>query len=431
MKSLPLKVQICLLIVVSAAVLLATIAFPSLQFTLSLVLQLGAFSLAIFIADLYPIVLPTEGNAEVTVSGAFHTAVAIILGPHAAIVVTLLGTLLAEITLRRTWYKALFNVAELTITAACMGIVYEALHDGARMPFHSLQNAAAVVCMVLTDMLANSGLVTLVVSFATGASFVHVWKANFRDSVWNNLTIIPLGAVMASLWLYQPWSIFAVVLPLFTVRRSFQYIGELREQTQEALIKMADAIDQRDRSTYRHSQRVAAIAEQIAQEMGLPIEDTKTIRMAARLHDLGKIGMSNVLLLKPGKLEKEEVAKFREHPALGAELLKSFRLFEEGQELILHHHERYDGTGYPTGLPGEEIPLGSRVLAVADSFDAMISWRVYRSPLSLNQAIEELITNKGTQFDPEIVDLFLSLLQRKSSKIPLPASAYSREMILS
>ncbi|MCD6518860.1 MAG: HD-GYP domain-containing protein [Anaerolineae bacterium] len=426
MRSLPIKVRLYISFLCLVAFALATFSYLSLPKNVIVLLELLIFTFAILLADLYPIALPTQGNAEVTVSCAFKTAAAILYGPPIAIVATFLGTLMAEFAMRRTWYKALFNASEMTLTSASIAAVYQWLSDGNPMPFHSLRNAGAVCGMVLTYVAVNVGLVTIVVSLITGETYWHVWKTNFRDSAWNNLTIIPLGAVIAQLWMYQPWSVFALVLPMIVVRKSFQYIGEMRRQTRQALIRMADAIDQRDPNTYQHSQRVEAFAAAIAREMGLPVEDVEVIRLAARLHDLGKIGMSNTLLFKPGRFTEEERREFQRHPVIGAELVRSFRLFREGYDLILHHHERYDGKGYPDGLAGEDIPLGSRILAVADSFDAMTSQRVYREPFTLEQAIQELRNNRGTQFDPDVVDAFIRVLERRNGlrTLPLPRERY-------
>jgi len=418
MRALPLKAQLYIFFVALVALVLAVVALISVPHNALIALEILIFTLSICITDFYPIVLPREDKAEITVSCALKTAVAIIFGPYVTIIVTLLGTILAELLLRRSWYKALFNAAEMTLTFACMAMVYEFLYDGSRMPFHSFRNAGAVGAMVLTYYLINTGLVTTVVTLTTNASFVHIWKACLRDTFWNNLTIIPLGAVVAALWLYQPWSVFALVLPMIAVRQSFQFIADLQQKTKEALISMADAIDQRDPSTYQHSQRVAVIAEAIGKEMGLPEEELETIRLAARLHDLGKIGMSNALLFKPGRFDDAEQAEFRRHPLISAELVKSFRLFNEGQSLILYHHERYDGQGYPEGLKGEEIPLGSRILAVADSLDAMTSVRVYRAPLSLQEALAEVQRHSGTQFDPTAVEALLRVVEHWGGKLP-------------
>jgi putative nucleotidyltransferase with HDIG domain len=411
MQSLPGKAQAYIIAVVIGALLLILWSLPVLGAgdMLYLAIAILTFALGIFVADLYPIRLVTDANAEVTMSCALKTAVAIIYGPAVAILATLLGTAAAEMGIRRDWFKAVFNTAEMVITTAAMAVVYQWGYDGIdTQPFHSAQNALAVVGMILTYLLINTGLVTGVVALVSGARFAHVWRVNFFDSLWNNLTIIPLGAVLATLYIYRPWSVVVLVLPLVVVRKSFEYIAEFKRQTQQALVNMADAIDQRDPSTYAHSQRVADIATSIAQEMGLPVDEIETIRMAGRLHDLGKIGMSNELLFKPSAFDQQELGRFQQHPLIGAQLVNSFRLFEEGELLIRHHHERYDGEGYPSRLAGQDIPLGSRILAVADSFDAMTSRRVYRPPLSTEEAIAEIVANKGTQFDPEVVDAFLA-----------------------
>jgi putative nucleotidyltransferase with HDIG domain len=419
--ALPFRVQVYIYVLIFCAFYFSSLSFYSLSFNSIIFLQISIFSLAIFVSDLFPIVLPGEGKAEVTISCAFKTAAAIVCGPKVAIIVTLLGTLMAEVVLQRTWYKALFNAAEMTLTTAAIAVVYEFMYDGSRMPFNSLQNGFAVLTMISTYVFVNVGLVAVVVSLATGTGFLRIWKANFRDSAMNNLTIIPLGAVTATLFMYRPWSVLVLALPMVVVQRSFQYIGELQRQTREALVHMADAIDHRDPSTFLHSQRVAQISEAVSEEMGLLPDAVETIRMAARLHDLGKIGMSNALLFKPGRFDEDEWVEFRKHPMIGAELIRSFRLFREGQTLILHHHERYDGAGYPMGLSGEEIPLGSRILTVADSFDAMLSRRVYRPPSTLDEAVTELITNKGSQFDPKAVEALIRLLEQGDPRVIPPA----------
>lgn len=420
MKSLPIKVRIYISILSFIALCIVGCALSVVSFSSPLILQIAIFALAIFLGDLYPIGLPSKGNTEITVSCAFKTAAAIVFGPWVTVLMTLLGTLLAELVMREEWCKTAFNVSEMVITSFSLGVGYRLLYDGRLWPFVSLQNVGAVGVVVLIYLLVNIGLVTALMSLLSGVGFSHIYRANFQSSIWNNLTIIPVGALLAHLWLYQPWSVLSLVLPIIVVRKSFQFIGEFQEQTHQTLIRMADAIDQRDSSTYQHSQRVAAIARDIAEEMGLNEDEAEIIFMAGRLHDLGKIGMSNNLLYKPGRFTSEERAEFCRHPAIGAELLENFRLFEEGKELVLHHHERWDGQGYPAGIAEEEIPLGSRIISVADAFDAMISWRPYRSPFSVEQAIQELLENRGTQFDPQVVDAFVRMMGRGDLQVELP-----------
>ena len=140
------------------------------------------------------------------------------------------------------------------------------------------------------------------------------------------------------------------------------------------------------------------------------MKDIDLIALAGLLHDIGKIGIPESILDKPGKLTKEEYEIVKRHPEIGAEILSSIRQFEEVVPAIRHHHERYDGRGYPDGLKGEEIPVMARIIAVADAFDAMLSKRPYRDALSLNSAVKELQRNKGSQFDPQIVDILLNII---------------------
>ena len=191
---------------------------------------------------------------------------------------------------------------------------------------------------------------------------------------------------------------------------------QLRKLFFKSITSLAQALEARDRWTRGHSKRVAEISVKIGEEIGLSREDLEQLNLAGQLHDIGKIGIPDEILRKPGPLTPEEFCVVKEHPEIGYQILKP--LFEERPglesgsdinvlEVILHHHERFDGTGYPSGLKGEEIPLGSRILLVADAYEAMTSDRPYRKALPLKRAIEEIRRNAGTQFDPQIAELFI------------------------
>ncbi|NPV80275.1 MAG: HD-GYP domain-containing protein [Firmicutes bacterium] len=179
-------------------------------------------------------------------------------------------------------------------------------------------------------------------------------------------------------------------------------------------------MDLRDTHTARHSKNVADHSEIIAREMGLPIDDQKAIYLAGLLHDVGKIGVPRSSLSKPSKLTDEELKEVHKHPILSYELISEIPGFKGIAEIVLYHHERYDGHGYPHGIKGEKIPLGSRILCVADSFDAMVSERVYRHAIPVPEAISELEQCAGTQFDPEVVLAFCSYLRKKALSACLP-----------
>jgi len=174
------------------------------------------------------------------------------------------------------------------------------------------------------------------------------------------------------------------------------------EGTVSALIL---TIDVKDHYTYNHSNRVSELSCSIARAMGVSEHDVKEIGNAASIHDIGKVGIEENILKKNGKLSSEEYTEMKKHPAIGVRIVQSIPFLEDAIPVILHHHERYDGKGYPEGLIGDEIPLSARIVMVADAVDAMMSDRPYRDALTINKVFSELRDNAGTQFDPEIVDI--------------------------
>lgn len=175
------------------------------------------------------------------------------------------------------------------------------------------------------------------------------------------------------------------------------------------LYAFVTALEVRDLYTRKHSTRVAKYADMIAAEMGCTEEEMDIINFAGSLHDIGKIGIRDDILLKPGRLTDEEYEKIKEHPDIGADIISKLGLWDREMEIIRHHHERYDGTGYPDGLKGENIPKLSRILCVADSFDAMASDRAYRKKMEKREVIKIIRENSGTQFDPKVVNAFLNV----------------------
>jgi putative nucleotidyltransferase with HDIG domain len=169
-----------------------------------------------------------------------------------------------------------------------------------------------------------------------------------------------------------------------------------------AAASLARAVDARDAYTGSHSERVADLAARIARRMGVDAEHVELTRLAASLHDVGKLAIPEEILRKPGPLSETERLVLERHPQIGFRMLESLDV-DPVADWVLHHHERWDGSGYPDGLPGDEIPLGARIIFVADAYDAMTSDRVYRDRFSGDEAIAELERCAGSQFDPEIV----------------------------
>ncbi|RLD16387.1 MAG: hypothetical protein DRI22_01315, partial [Caldiserica bacterium] len=192
--------------------------------------------------------------------------------------------------------------------------------------------------------------------------------------------------------------------------------SRIREMYIGTIKALAHALEARDPYYQGHSERVARYSVEIARKMGLPQEQVENVRRAALIHDIGKIGVPDTILLKPSSLTKQEWEKIREHPKIGEEIVKPIDFLQNISPIIRSHHERWDGLGYPDGLKGEEIPMGARIIAVADSYDSMTSSRPYREALSREGALEELKREKGRQFDPHLVDIFLEILKEEIEK---------------
>ncbi len=185
----------------------------------------------------------------------------------------------------------------------------------------------------------------------------------------------------------------------------------------ETVLALANAMDARDTYTADHSQRLAAWAEATARELGCSDEEIEAVRWGALLHDIGKLGVPDHILQKPGPLDEEEWAIMRQHPEIGARIVAPVRRLAHVAPIIRHHQEHWDGTGYPDGLRGEAIPLGARVLAVVDAYGAMIDDRVYRKARTHAEAVAELRRCAGTQFDPQVVEAFLRVLERGAQPV--------------
>lgn len=176
-------------------------------------------------------------------------------------------------------------------------------------------------------------------------------------------------------------------------------------------------VEAKDAYTRGHSDRVSEYSVLIGKALGLPEEDLKTLKIGGLFHDIGKIGIPDSILLKTTKLDDEEYSEIKNHPSIGAHILSNATIFKDIIPIVKHHHERFDGRGYPGKLKGEEIPYFARIAAVADSFDAMTSKRSYRDSLPMDVVIEEIEKNSGTQFDPEIAKVFLEILKNQPDEI--------------
>jgi len=365
-------------------------------------------------------------KTKVSVETTFIFGTLLLFPPPAAIAICALGVLVSSIVQRHKWGHTLFEVAQTALYTGLAGFSYHRLiSDPLASVINSPMGLLILAGVALIMHMVNALLVAGAVALQTHRGLMQTWWAYIRYDVPQQATLYVMGPITALLAQISPWALGIMIIPAALIYISFRNNSLLRFQTKEAIEALADAIDMRDPYTFEHSQRVAKYARELAVNLGLPEDMVDIIESAARVHDLGKIGIDTSILSKPTALSEDDWEKMRRHPEIGASIVSRFPLFRSGRDLILYHHERYDGQGYPEGKRGDQIPLGARIIAVADAFDAMTSDRPYRRALPIQAVLRELERCKGKQWDPEVVEILTEIicqeLKGQKSAVLLPS----------
>ncbi len=371
--------------------------------------------------DLVKVTVPRMTfNSVFSVSGAIFVATTIGYGAITGIIVAAIGTIVTELFARREFQKLVFNVADMIATAGLAGITYQALvGDTTHVPLASTKTAIAALIASLVYLAVNNILFSFMVGTAIGKSPVTIFLANAPGSLLQNITLPPIGLLLTTVRELSPLTVLIALIPLLGPYIAMRGHREILEQIQRTIEALADTVDRRDTTTAQHSERVTNYVRQIIDELGtIRFAEAEAIILAARVHDLGKIAIPDAVLLKPGKLDEGEYWLMRQHPIAGDDILRDLSIYKDSLGVVRHHHERYDGRGYPDGIKGEEIPLGARIVSVADSYDVMTSDRPYARARTVQEGIEELIACKGAHFDPTIVDAFVRVLGRQRAPAP-------------
>jgi HD-GYP domain-containing protein (c-di-GMP phosphodiesterase class II) len=366
----------------------------------------------IICADFFEIDAPlASARVTVSVSAALCFAAAISLGPVMGAAVAGVGALVVEIVQRTILIKAIVNIVNYVFATFVAGYVYLSLADVAVTPISSLENFLATILAASVCTLINTGIISLVVSQVLEQPPLQLWFANFRGAIFEHISLPTLGVMIPVLYRESIFALILAVIPLLGPYLAFRNYRQVHEETRATLNVLADMLDRRDPYTAEHSQRVCDLVEQMLRRYpGISFDDFETVTTAARIHDLGKVTTSDATLLKPGRLEPHEFEEMKRHSVDGSEIMQHISIFEDVSKIIRHHHERWDGRGYPDGISGEAIPIGSRLIAVADTYDAMTTDRPYRAALSHEVAVEEIRRNAGAQFEPEAVRAFLQAI---------------------
>ena len=445
MRALPLaaRVYVATIIVVGAALLAllgprATLHDP---FLFSVLLALSVLTSALKVS------LPlARSGSTMSVSYAVDFAALILLGPHETMLISVTSAWTQctfRMKHRNELYRTFFSMACLAITVQASGTTFLWLGGVPGVLGHSIAEIARPLVGAATIyFICNTLLIAVAIGLSTQQSIVKVWNENF---LWSGPSYFVGAAVAAGVeWAFLDsgvWVVLLLAAPLYLTYRTYKvYLGRIddeRRHVQEmadlhlaTIEALALAIDAKDQTAQSHIRRVQVYAAGLARSLGMPDEEIQGVKTAALLHDIGKLAVPEHILSKPGPLTQEEFQKIRIHPQVGAEIISAVPFPYPVAPLILSHHERWDGKGYPQGLKGDEIPLGARILSVVDYFDALTSDRPYHKAMTHDAAIALLNQESGKALDPTVVQMFVRMLPELSAEADRLENAPGRRLSL-
>ncbi len=396
-------------IVISAGALLGALLFLNQQIEPLWIIFIWGISG--WISDLYPVQMRRiNGNSMLFgLSMTFNLSAAVLFPPVSAALIGIIGGLPSPKKI--AWSKALFNVAQISISTAVASIVYKLAYPvGSPETIKILAIAIAIGAYVVI----NNFFVAGAVSFATGKKIKSLLKDVLIDFFGVSMFVaLAIAYIMVYLYPYVGlWDIVIALGPLLLVRFVLDLYKKFLNTKIESMDALLKALEEKDSYTAGHGDRVALYSEIIGERLGIDGKRLEDLKIAARLHDVGKIGVRDKVLNKPGKLTLDEFEEIKRHTLKGAEILKEVPSFKRIIPWIKYHHEHWDGSGYPEGLKGKRIPLESRIIEVADVYDALVTQRAYREAFEPKEAIKIMKTESGKAFDPVVLAAFLDVISK-------------------
>lgn len=389
--------------------------FLIINFKINNIIVLLFWVVSAIIAETLLIPLPNN-TVGVSVGFAISLASIIIGGPLLGTTVSLLGFLLripkisgrGYVHLFNTEiYKTIFNISQSVIITGIIGWAYVTL-GGKTGEFKLIPT----LIILLLDIILNTTIISGFLTFATNQKFYKVWISNVKGMFASAIAVGTIGIILAIAFIGYGYG--AVILffgPLLLSRYSFKLYIEMRNLYLSTIQALNKTVEAKDPYTSGHASRVEDFAVQLAEAYSLPFQSIQNIKTASILHDIGKIGINDSILNKAAKLTEDEFQEIMRHPSIGAEIISKVDFLKDITGIIKHHHERYDGNGYPDGISGKEIPIEACILTIADSYDAMTSDRPYRKALTKEEALEEIRKHSGKQFHPELAERFITMMQ--------------------
>jgi len=322
-----------------------------------------------------------------------------------------------------------FNGGQAYLSTLGAAVVLSAGGVSAKAGLAGPESALFLVAAAALMYAANLFLVALAIAFATSRNPLLLFVNTQRVVYIQFASLYVIGAVAAFAAVQFMWVPLLAIVPAILVYQSLKQRVEMRRDAMRAMERMADEVDRRDPYTYNHSQRVAIYAHAIGRKLGFSAAEVELLALAAKVHDVGKIRIPDSILLKPAKLTAPERRVMETHPRLGFDILRPFSEYAKVLDLVLTHHERYDGHGYPNATVGRHLLLIAQVIPVADSLDAMTTARAYRGARTWQSALDELRRGAGAQWNPQVVEAALAVLSQperaesRQAAVPTPALA--------
>ncbi len=388
---------------------------------------IGALALLV-LAEFAPVRLP--GGGQMTAGTMVDLPVLLMIGPFWTAVVDVAAALLVQGLFQRRPLERITHNAAIYVLG-CFGASAAFVATGGHIGSIAFPaDALALAAGGLTFFAINSFCVSTAIGLTEGPSPWRIWQRNFLSGILHHLAFVALGMLGAVVWSRTGAAgLLLVALPVLVSRHAFQLSVELKSDLKDFVRTLTEVLEEVDPYTRHHSVRVSEYSVRLARGLRRPEREVEEIEYAALVHDLGKIGPQHQYILqKPGALSHEEQRTLRAHPAAGAEIVAKVRTLRRVAEIVRAHHERPDGQGYPFGLRSEDVPVGARILNVADAFDAMTSDRPYRRALPVEAALRELERGAGTQFAADVVHCLLRL--HAIGHFPLVPSPSSEDLQL-
>jgi len=391
----------------------AQVSLPSTEET-AIVL---VFIVLAVLAEVYATWVPAY-NWEISSSIAICLASVFILGPLLAIIVVFVSSFLSELFLRWNsdgaetttgFVPIAFNVSQLLITVSCAGLLLS-LFERQTLQLKELVDFALAIAVFAVYFVLNLSFVIGIVSITERKPFFHSLMGSIRQFFMQYLVLCVSALLLTALYSISAWHILLALFPLILVHISFRGYVKLQTEARNTFERISQLLDARDHYTAVHSMEVAELAVKIGLEMGLGQREIEQIDIASRVHDIGKVAIPDAILLKRGRLFEEEWAKMREHPVISAELIAGIEIYSPVAKAVRHEHERWDGTGYPDGLKGEEIPLLARVIAAADIYNALTTDRPYRKAFNKDETIRMIDEMTEIELDPTVAAALLRVI---------------------